>query len=163
VAAERAPGPFEEKDLFADQTTVGQGIDFTQCSKRIGFNTLLLGLVEAMRTTSISLFIFLMIGCSARGQAVSTADDVRKGRHLAIMLCTTCHVVALDQPYAPTLSPPAPSFESIALRRDTSANSLQHFLTTTRQGLDNPKGMPNPALANFQIKEITAYLLSLRK
>jgi hypothetical protein len=116
-----------------------------------------------MRIASVSIFIFWMAGCLAWGQAVSTTDDVPKGRHFAIMLCTACHVVAPDQPYAPTLDPPAPSFGSIARRKDFNAESLQHFLTTTHEGLDNPKGMPNPNLADFQIKEITAYLFSLRK
>jgi mono/diheme cytochrome c family protein len=116
-----------------------------------------------MRTASISFFIFWMAGCSAWGQAVSPTDDVRNGHHLAIMLCTACHVAAPDQPYKPTLDPPAPSFESIAQRADINADSLQHFLTTTHDGLDNAKGMPNPNLADFQVKAIVAYILSLRK
>jgi cytochrome c len=116
-----------------------------------------------MRTASTWLFVFWMIAGSAWGQAVDTTNDVSKGRHLAIMLCTTCHVVAPDQPYAPTLSPPAPSFESIAQRAETDGDSLRKFLITTYQGLDKPKGMPNPVLADFQIKAISAYLLSLRK
>jgi cytochrome c553 len=116
-----------------------------------------------MRIASMWLFVLWMITGSAWGQAVDTTNDVRKGRHLAIMLCTTCHVVAPDQPYAPTLSPSAPSFESIAQRTETDGGSLRKFLTTTHQGLDKPKGMPNPVLADFQIKQISAYLLSLRK
>lgn len=104
-----------------------------------------------------------MIGYSAWGQAVSATDDVRKGPHLAILLCSACHIAASDQPYQPTLDPPAPSFESIAQRRDVDAELLHYFLATTHQGLDNPKGMPNPGLADFQAKAIVAYLLSLRK
>jgi hypothetical protein len=53
--------------------------------------------------------------------------------------------------------------ESIAQRKDINAASLQDFLTTTHQGLDNPKGVPIPNLAKFQVKAIVAYLLSLRK
>ena len=112
---------------------------------------------------SILFLIFWMAACSAWGQAVSTTDDVRKGQHLAILLCTACHITARDQPYEPTLDPPAPSFKSIAGRPDVNAESLQYFLATTHQGLDNPKGMPNPGLADFQVKAIVAYLLSLRK
>ncbi len=116
-----------------------------------------------MRTASIFFFIGWIAAWSAWGQAVSATDDVRKGRHLAILLCTACHIVAPEQPYEPTLDPPAPSFEAIAERRDVNAESLQHFLATTHQGLDNPNGMPNPGLADFQAKAIVAYLLSLRK
>lgn len=99
----------------------------------------------------------------AWGQGSDAADDVRKGHHLATMLCTNCHIAAPDQSYEPTLSPPAPSFESIAQRTDISAERLKKFLTTTHQGLDNPKGMPAPNLADFQMKEIVAYILSLHK
>jgi mono/diheme cytochrome c family protein len=120
-------------------------------------------LAGIMRTASILFFIFWTAACSAWGQAVSTTDDVRKGKHLAFLLCTACHIVAPDQPYEPTLDPPAPSFESIAGRRDVNVESLKHFLVATHQGLDNPKGMPNPGLADFQAKAIVAYLLSLRK
>ena len=116
-----------------------------------------------MRTASISLLAFSMIGGSAHCQAVGTADEVSNGRHLAIMLCTTCHVVAPDQPYAPTLTPPAPSFASIAQRKGIEMASLRKFLTGTHQGLDNPNGMPDPHLADFQIQEIGAYILSLKK
>ena len=110
------------------------------------------------------LFVFWVTNSPpAWSQATGTEDEVVKGRHLAIMLCTACHVVAPDQPYAPTLKPPAQSFQSIAQRAGTTVDLLRSFLTTTHQGLDNQNGMPNPDLADFQIKEISAYLLSLRK
>jgi mono/diheme cytochrome c family protein len=120
-------------------------------------------LARAVRTASTSFLVFLIVGSSAWGQATGATDDVGKGQHLAIMLCTSCHVVAPDQPYAPTLSPPAPSFASIAQRQGIDMASLRGFLTSTRQGLENPNGMPNPHLADFQIKEIGAYILSLKK
>ena len=98
----------------------------------------------------------------AFGQAV-ISDDVRTGHHLASMLCDECHIAARDQAYPPTRDPPASSFESIARRKDVTADSLEHFLKTTHEGLDNPKGMENPGLADFQVKAIVAYILSLRK
>ena len=81
----------------------------------------------------------------------------------AAMLYDECHIAARDQASPPTRDPPAPSFESIAQRKDVNANSLEHFLKTTHEGLDNPKGMENPGLADFQVKAIVAYILSLRK
>jgi mono/diheme cytochrome c family protein len=111
-----------------------------------------------------SLLVIAIIGSYAWGQAPSDPkDDVLKGRQLAFKLCIECHLVSPEQPYAPMLNPPAPSFESIASRGGTNAASLRAFLTTTHQGLDRPKGMPHPGLADFQIEQITAYLLSLRK
>ena len=96
------------------------------------------------------------------GQAV-VSDDVRTGHHLASMLCDECQSAARDQAYPPTRDPPAPSFESIAQRKDVNADSLEHFLKTTHEGLDNPKGMENPGLVDFQVKAIVAYILSLRQ
>jgi cytochrome c len=117
-----------------------------------------------MRRAFAWLLAITIAGSFAWGQAPSDPkDDARKGRHLAFQLCIECHLVSPEQPYRPTLNPPAPSFESIASRRGTNAASLRAFLTTTHQGMDSPKGMPHPGLADFQIEQITAYLLSLRK
>jgi mono/diheme cytochrome c family protein len=117
-----------------------------------------------MRAAATCVMILLAVGCPAWGQATTgAADDVRLGHHLSILLCTACHVAAADQPYAPTMNPPAASFASIAQRADVDADSLKHFLRTTHEGLDSKKGMPNPGLADFQATAIVAYLLSLRK
>jgi len=45
----------------------------------------------------------------------------------------------------------------------TSAVRESMFMKNIHRGLDNPEGMPNPALLDYQIKKITAYILSLRK
>jgi len=116
-----------------------------------------------MQTALTCLAVLWIAVCSAWGQEGSSAEEVRKGHHLATMLCTTCHIAAPDQAYKPTLDPPAPSFESIAQRKDLSAETLRQFLTTTHQGLDKPNGMPAPNLADFQVKAIIAYLFSLRR
>ena len=91
------------------------------------------------------------------------SEDVQKGHSLAVRVCGVCHVVAPDQPTQPLLAPPAPAFASIVRQRAFDEDSLTHFLTTTHRGLDNPKGMPNPELVDYQIKEIVAYVLSLYK
>jgi cytochrome c1 len=56
-----------------------------------------------------------------------------------------------------------PTFESIAQRSSITADSVQTFLTTTHRDIGNPQGMPNPQLLDYQIKQVAAYLLSLRK
>src|SRR4249919_3680129 len=63
--------------------------------------------------------------------AAQEADDVAQGHHLATLICSACHVAALDQPFEPILRPPAPSFESIAQRASTTSESVQKFLATT--------------------------------
>jgi mono/diheme cytochrome c family protein len=121
------------------------------------------GVSSAVRMTPLWLLALCVVACPAWSQENANADDVHKGRELAIKICANCHVAARDQPYRPILRPSAPSFAAIAQRKTTNANSIQSFLTTTHRGLDNPKGMPNPELLDHQVKEVTAYLLSLRK
>jgi cytochrome c1 len=64
---------------------------------------------------------------------------------------------------APILNPPASPFASIVQRKDFTADWLRNFLTTTHRGLDEPNGMPNPYLVDYQIKQVIAYMMSLRK
>jgi mono/diheme cytochrome c family protein len=105
--------------------------------------------------------------CVAAGPAGSqnagNQDDVRQGHDLAVKICAYCHVAANDQANEPLLEPPAPSFESIAQRKTLDFASAQTFLTTTHRDISNPKGMPNPQLLDYQVKQVAAYLLSLRK
>ncbi len=83
------------------------------------------------RAASACLIALWMTGCPVRAQennpavnsaaasnvaADDAAAEVRKGHHLATLLCTSCHVVASDQLYPPTADPPAPSFAAIAQR-----------------------------------------------
>jgi mono/diheme cytochrome c family protein len=104
----------------------------------------------------------LMLGVLG-GAAGAQEDDVAKGHHLATLICSACHVAAPDQDFDPILRPPAPPFATIAQRADLTADFLSTFLTTTHRDVSNPNGMPNPLLLDYQVKEISAYILSLRK
>lgn len=112
---------------------------------------------------SIWPVVFWMVVSPTWGQDATTADEVREGHFLAITLCSGCHVAGADQPKEPIMQPPAPSFESIAQRKDVSAASLQNFINTTHRGLDHPQGMPNPSLPDYETKDVVSYILSLRK
>jgi mono/diheme cytochrome c family protein len=90
-------------------------------------------------------------------------DEVARGHHLATLICSACHVAAPDQNFEPILRPPAPPFVSIAQRSNVTADFLRTFLATTHRDISSPNGMPNPQLLDYQIKEISAYILSLRK
>jgi mono/diheme cytochrome c family protein len=105
----------------------------------------------------------LPIADPAWAQMVNSADTARKGLYLAAIACSTCHKVAVDQRAAPVPAPPAPSFDSIAQRPDLNADALEHFITSTRRNVDHPADMPNPYLLEYQVQEIVAYILSLRK
>lgn len=95
-------------------------------------------------------------------QSGSTPDDVLNGHHLAILMCSSCHVVSPDQLVEPSLHPPAPPFVSVAQRRSTSGATIRTFLTTTHRDITSAAGMPNPELADFQVRQLEAYMLSLR-
>ena len=109
------------------------------------------------------LVVIWMAVCSAWGQGGNTADDVRLGHQVALTVCAICHAAAADQPSPPIRHPPAPSFKSIAQRKDITADSLRNFLTTTHSNRNTRTGMPKPEIADFQVKQVIAYLLSLRK
>jgi cytochrome c1 len=72
-------------------------------------------------------------------------------------------VATPDQAALPMLRPPAPPFAKILQRKDLTAEWLSNFLHTTHRGLDAPKNMPNPDLADFQIRQVVAYLMSARQ
>jgi len=116
---------------------------------------------------ALFLAILAMTGCLALAPAHAqqlggVSDDVQKGHYLAVLMCSNCHVVSPDQSIEPTLQPPAPSFESIAQRSSTSSETLGAFLTTTHRHIGNAAGMPNPELLDFQMRQVEAYVLSLR-
>lgn len=96
-------------------------------------------------------------------QEVLNADDVQKGRRFAELVCSYCHVTTPGQKMLPIRQPPAKSFETIANQQSFSAEWLRNFLSTTHRDIDNPSGMPNPRLMDFEIKELTAYFMNLRK
>lgn len=117
-------------------------------------------------TRLASGFVAAAIACAsfcAPAQAQDNIDEVAQGHHLATLICSPCHVAAKDQAFEPILRPPAPAFEDLAQHSAVSESFLQKFLTTTHRDISNPKGMPNPQLLDYQIKQVSAYLLSLRK
>ena len=116
-----------------------------------------------MRSASIGFLALCLAAGSAWSQQSNTADDVSQGHHLAVEICAFCHVAALGQSAPPILHPPAPPFAVIMLRKDITAESLTDFIKKTHRGLDEPNGMPNPDLADYQIKQVVAYLMSLQK
>jgi mono/diheme cytochrome c family protein len=109
-----------------------------------------------IQIASASLMALAILATPVRSQQ-PTIDDVEKGRQLAELICSSCHIVAPDQKLEPILQPAAPSFESIAQRTTIDGNFIRSFLKATRRA----QGMPNPELPDSQIEQVTAYLLSL--
>jgi hypothetical protein len=73
-----------------------------------------------------------------------SVNDVQEGHQLADIICSNCHKVSQDQSFEPVLRPPAPSFESIAQRKDMTIDFVRTHLATTHRDISNPRGMPNP-------------------
>jgi cytochrome c1 len=115
-----------------------------------------------IRIAPVWLVAFSIVASSAWSQ--DAADDVKEGHRVALLVCYACHVVERDQrQHLPTLEPPAPSFETIAQRGNVNAESLQAFLTTTHRDVSNPGAMPSPGLTDSYVKQVAAYILSLRR
>jgi len=112
---------------------------------------------------TLLIFALFFIDRSWGQPGARNAEDVQKGHELAIHICAICHVAAPDQPYQPIRRPPAPSFASIVRQKTFDVETLTRFMKVTHQGLDNPQGMSNPDLMDYQIKELVAYFLSLYK
>lgn len=111
----------------------------------------------------LSLALAVACGVAATAQAQEAKSNlVAAGHALAIQVCAACHVVENDQKSAPIMKPPAPSFSAIAQRNDQSEVTLRKFLSTLHRNIGRTGKMPNWLLADFQIDEIVAYILSLK-
>jgi mono/diheme cytochrome c family protein len=117
-----------------------------------------------MKFPTITTLMALGLAAGAVGPAWSqdATEDVQKGRHIAEVVCWTCHVVAQNQEFAPMLQPPAPTFASISRRSNVTADYLRKFIATTHRDISKPQGMPNPQLLDFQIEQVVAYIMTLR-
>lgn len=109
-----------------------------------------------------AVLAFVSASFLANAQAVSEDATPAKGRTFALLVCAACHVVASDQRFAPILRNPGPSFDLIANKPATTAESLRAFLTTTHSTMSTSNTMPNPQLADYQINEVISYVLSLQ-
>jgi mono/diheme cytochrome c family protein len=109
---------------------------------------------------------FLFASMAASGLANSQEakrDPVTAGHDFALKVCAACHVVANDQQSPPMLKPPAPSFSKIVKNPGFSEQSLRQLLSSPHGNLGKNGKMPNPQLAEYQIDEVVAYLLELKR
>jgi len=100
---------------------------------------------------------------AANGQTKLVEGSEEAGRSMALLACTGCHLVALDQPFKPVYAPPPrpPDFKEIANRPNTTAASLQHYLETLPAVPENSH-MPNLLLSTQEIRDVAAFITSLR-
>jgi mono/diheme cytochrome c family protein len=98
------------------------------------------------------LKILVAVSCLGAGQA--RAQD--EGRVIAEKWCAGCHAVG---PIAGKTASDggAPSFYDVAQMKSTTAPALTVFLSTPHGG------MPDYSLTRQEIRDVSAYILSLRK
>jgi mono/diheme cytochrome c family protein len=85
------------------------------------------------------------------------------GRILALQACTGCHIVAPDQPFKPVFTGPPhpPDFKDIANDPNVTAAKLRSHLSSLPVVPRHP-GMANPELTSEQLRDVAAFILSLR-
>jgi mono/diheme cytochrome c family protein len=100
---------------------------------------------------------------AANAQTKLVGGNAGAGRILALRICTGCHVVTPDQPFKPVYAPPPypPDFKEIANRSNVTAASLQHHLETL-PAIPSNVNMPNLMLSTQEIRDIAAFIVSLR-
>lgn len=114
----------------------------------------------------IGLYILLFSLCSAFPNVANAGLDplVTRGKQLARIACSQCHIVAPDQEFPPTINVSAPRFEEIANRRTTSERQLQRFISKTHwDGSTIPMTMPAPGLTQQETIAVARYIMSLRR
>jgi mono/diheme cytochrome c family protein len=105
----------------------------------------------------------LLAGLASPVQAqTSPGDQVAAGRKFASRVCGACHVVMQQRDELPVLAPPGPSFAVLAQRPLLTEQALREFLGSNHSGMGPHEAMPNPRLADYQIDEIVAFMMSLK-
>ena len=112
------------------------------------------------------LFVSLIAIAADTANAVNAKKpgdrgDADAGRDLAVEACTGCHIVSVDQPFAPLIKG-SPDFREIANRPNVTAASLRRTIAAMpvvpRKG-----GMANPHLTDDQVADVAAYIMTLRE
>jgi mono/diheme cytochrome c family protein len=101
-------------------------------------------------TAAVACMIVLATPVSAQ---MGTAD-AKRGRELAERFCTGCHIVVPNS--ASTANPDVPSFAVIAKRSGVTAERLAGRIIVPHPA------MPNMQLTVPEIRDIVAYILSLK-
>jgi hypothetical protein len=112
-----------------------------------------------------AIMLVCVIGLPAPLAARDGSGDgtIAQGRYFATLACRPCHIVSPDQKSPPILQKPGPTFSAIANNSATTAETLRVFLSTNHAAIGPAERMPNPRLLDYQIDEVIAYILSLRK
>ncbi len=95
----------------------------------------------------------ILLACGPLAVRAAAAQDAGEGERIARQWCGNCHQVARDPVRA---SDAVPSFPAIAQMSSTTQASLAAFLSSSHGR------MPDYALTRSEIRDVSAYILSLR-
>ncbi|MGO4440364.1 c-type cytochrome [Rhizobium sp. RAF56] len=101
------------------------------------------------------VIIVVIIGIIAMAPAVQ-AQDLQRGQRVALEVCASCHAVLAGQTRSVVTE--APSFEAVAATPGMTAMALNVWLTA-----QSHPTMPNVILSQTDVKDVSAYILSLAK
>ncbi|SRR6187455_2850581 len=101
------------------------------------------------------LIVLLMFAIPLGDQSAQAQDslEARQGRAFAQRVCSGCHGIVLG---ASSLAAGAPNFYAIARTPGMSSLALRVALETPHHS------MPNLMLTTDELRDITAYIMSLR-
>ncbi|WP_025035979.1 c-type cytochrome [Bradyrhizobium sp. DOA9] len=99
------------------------------------------------------LFLFSVVHTAA-GAPRPQSGAIAAGHRLAQAWCQSCHAI---EPHMAGFFDEAPSFQSIADRKGTTALSLKVFWRTSH------RNMPNLVISPEQAEVLSAYILSLKR
>ena len=114
-----------------------------------------------IRNSALLILIFVA-GLASPAQAETPDDQIAAGRKFAGRVCGACHVVEQQRDELPVLAPPGPSFAVLAQRPHLTDAWLREFLGSNHRNMGPHQAMPNPRLADYQIDEIVAFMMSLK-
>jgi mono/diheme cytochrome c family protein len=118
---------------------------------------------KRLRLVGLAL-LFAAVGGAANAQNLSDESALRAGRNIAVTACVACHVVSPNQAAKPVLGPGIPSFEEIANRPDTTAESLRDAMKVARWHEPGIAAtlLPMSRISDTDRAHVAQYILSLR-
>jgi cytochrome c len=105
-------------------------------------------------TNALAILGFCMVSGIGPTQAQMGLGDAKRGQELSQRVCSGCHSVSPGS--AATINADVPTFAAIASRPDTTAERLAGRII-----VPHPP-MPNVQLTVAEMRDIIAYILSLR-
>ena len=100
---------------------------------------------------AVTLVALVAAPCGAHAQP---AGDAAKGHEFVQQICSECHTI--EKGRRPSPNGQAPNFETIAKTPGMTAIALTAVLRTPH------RNMPNIVIANDDLRDVAAYVMSLQ-